>query len=145
MTKEAPIEDTAKAKQASTSPTVLVVEDDSFISLFLEQKFTEMQYHIIVAGTTAQARVALKENRIDVILLDIILPDENGFSFLEKLKKEEEFKHIPVIILSNLGQQSEIERGKQLGAIDFLVKGNYSPAEIVDRVAKILAARPHTP
>lgn len=128
-------------KQVSASATVLVVEDDSFISLFLEQKLNEMNYRTIVAATTGLAKQELERNQVDVILLDIILPDENGFSFLEKIKKDDQLRNIPVIILSNLGQQSEIERGRRLGAVDFLVKGNYSPTEIVERVAKILKSQ----
>lgn len=117
---------------------VLIVEDDSFISLFLEKKLTELGYSAKVAGSTAQALEVLSSTAVDLILLDIILPDENGFTLLERLKKNPAYQEIPVVILSNLGQQSEIDRGKQLGAVDFLVKGNYSPAEIVDRITAIL-------
>lgn len=117
---------------------VLIVEDDSFISLFLEKKLTELGYGATVAGSTAAALAALGAAPVDLILLDIILPDENGFTLLERLKKNPAYQDIPVVILSNLGQQSEIDRGKQLGAVDFLVKGNYSPAEIVDRITAIL-------
>lgn len=131
----APAENTEAAPQAST---VLVIEDDSFISLFLDKKLKELNYNTIVATSTSAALEQLQKTAVDIILLDIILPDENGFTLLERLKKDPSYKDIPVVILSNLGQQSEIERGRQLGAIDFLVKGNYSPAEIVDRVAEIL-------
>ncbi|MBI3255484.1 MAG: response regulator [Candidatus Andersenbacteria bacterium] len=117
---------------------VLIVEDDSFISLFLEKKLTELGYGAKVAASTAQALEALAAAPVDLILLDIILPDENGFTLLERLKKNPAYQDIPVVILSNLGQQSEIDRGKQLGAVDFLVKGNYSPAEIVERITAIL-------
>ena len=129
----------------SGAPNVLVIEDDSFISLFLEQKLKEKKFNPLLADTTAKARQIMEQNPIAVILLDIILPDENGFTFLEKIKKEDAYKNIPVIILSNLGQQSEIEQGKRLGALDFLVKGNYSPDEIVKRVADVIQThRPAT-
>jgi DNA-binding response OmpR family regulator len=124
---------------------VLIVEDDSFISLFLQKKLTELGYKATVTATTAQALEALSKEPADLILLDIILPDENGFTLLDRLKKNPAYQDIPVIILSNLGQQSEIERGKQLGAVDFLVKGNYSPVEIVERVTKILKEQHRPP
>lgn len=125
--------------------SILIVEDDSFISLFLEKKLTELGYKARVAGTTAQALELLGQEPVQLILLDIILPDENGFTLLEKLKNNPLHQNIPVIILSNLGQQSEIDRGKELGAIDFLVKGNYSPSEIVERITKILKSQPSSP
>ena len=129
----------AASDQPTPSVNVLVIEDDSFISLFLEQKLKAKKFQPFLAETTAKAREILKTQPITIILLDIIIPDENGFVFLEKLKKEDAYKNIPVIILSNLGQQSEIEQGKRLGAVDFLVKGNYSPDEIVNRVAEVIA------
>ncbi len=128
-----------------TSSSILIVEDDSFISLFLEKKLTELGYKATVAGTTAQALEVLGKQSVNLILLDIILPDENGFTLLEKLKSNPLHQNIPVIILSNLGQQSEIDRGKELGAIDFLVKGNYSPSEIVERITEILKKQPSSP
>lgn len=91
------------------------------------------------AAKTSEAESVLKQHTdIDVVLLDIILPDESGFDFLERLKSNAVYKHIPVLILSNLGQEHEIERGKKLGAVDFLVKGNYSPQEIAQRVSALL-------
>ena len=67
-----------------------------------------------------------------------MLPNENGFTFLEKIKQDEKFRSIPVVILSNFGQKEEIDKGRKLGAVEFLVKGNYSPAEIVEKIAEIL-------
>ena len=122
--------------------TILIVEDDSFISLFLQKKLKELGYEAIVATSTAQGLEGLGSQTVSIILLDIILPDENGFTLLERLKKNPSYEAIPVVILSNLGQQSEIDRGKALGAIDFMVKGNYSPAEIVDRITAILKQQP---
>lgn len=118
---------------------ILIVEDDTFISLFLERKLKEKGYVVYTAGKTSEAESLLQQhNNIDAILLDVILPDESGFDFLERIKKNAVYKHIPVLILSNLGQEHEIERGKKLGAADFLVKGNFSPQEIAQRVESLL-------
>ena len=117
---------------------VLIVEDDSFISLFLERKLKEIGHIVYTAAKTSEAETILnKQTAVDIILLDLILPDESGFDFLARLKKSAH-KDIPVLILSNLGQEHEMERGKQLGAIDFLVKGNLSPNEIADHVDTVL-------
>lgn len=121
-----------------TTPNVLIVEDDSFISLFLEKKLVELKFNPHVSSTTKDAQEFLKKEKVDAILLDIIMPDENGFLFLERLKKDPVTANIPVIIVSNLGQEAEIERGKSLGAVDFLIKGNHSPAEIVTRVTEVI-------
>ncbi|MBI1834009.1 MAG: response regulator [Candidatus Andersenbacteria bacterium] len=117
---------------------ILLVEDDSFISLFLESKLKEKGHTVTVAQDTKAAEKALKSATPDLVLLDIILPDESGFKLLERMKAAKEWSAVPVVILSNLGQETEIEEGKRLGAVEFLVKGNYSPEEIVDRVANIL-------
>lgn len=117
---------------------ILVVEDDNFISLFLERKLKEVGHIVYTASKTSEAEGILKkQSKIDIILLDLILPDESGFDFLERLKQSPQ-KDIPVLILSNLGQEHEVERGKKLGAVDFLVKGNLSPNEIAERVDAVL-------
>lgn len=118
--------------------TVLLIEDDSFISLFLERKLKEKGHTVTVAADTKKAEQALTSAIPDLVLLDIILPDESGFKLLERMKASKDWKAVPVVILSNLGQETEIEEGKRLGAIEFLVKGNYSPEEIVERVEAVL-------
>lgn len=123
--------------KAPTLPTILIIEDDSFISTFLEAALKE-KYHVLVSTTATDAQKTMVQEKVDLILLDILLPDQDGFELLTKLKQEEHLKHIPVIILSNLGQPEHIERGLKLGAIDYLVKANQSPAEIAVLVEKVL-------
>ena len=117
---------------------ILLVEDDSFISLFLERKLKEKGHVVLTVTTTAEAEKLLDEKTIDMVLLDMILADESGFRFLERMKSSKRLDDKPVMILSNLGQEHEIERGKKLGAVDFLVKGNHSPNDIADRVNEVL-------
>lgn len=118
---------------------ILVVEDDTFISLFLERKLKELGHVVYTADTTRKAEKIIDQQiKIDIMLLDVILPDESGFDFLERMRKTLAKRHIPVLILSNLGQEHEVERGMKLGAIDFLVKGNYSPQEIANRIEELL-------
>ncbi len=118
---------------------VLVVEDDLFIADLLGRKL-HTKFTVHQAGETKSAEDILSKNPIDIICLDIMLPGEDGYSFLTRLKSNEERKHIPVLMLSNLGQQEEIEKGLSLGAADYLVKANMSPDEILERVEEVLAA-----
>lgn len=119
--------------------TILLVEDDNFISTYLEDKLRETCAVKSVTNAKA-AREVLALQPVDLILLDILLPDENGFSLLEELKGlGSSYKDIPVLILSNLDQPAQIKRGKQLGAVDYLVKANYLPEDVVAYIRKILS------
>ena len=118
---------------------VLVVEDDIFLIKLLGKKIASSNIECFYTKNIAQAKNLLKENPIDVILLDIVMPDGNGITFLKELKQDPKLKSIPVIIISNLGQPEEIELGMESGAIEYLVKANTTPGEIVEKVKKILA------
>ena len=125
-------------KEQNKLGNILIVEDDSFISGLLQRKFDQENYGIFNATNAENAFEILKKNKIDLILLDIILPGTDGIAFLGSVKKESSYKDIPVIITSNLGQPEEIERGLKEGAIDYIVKANTAPAEIVEKVKSVL-------
>ncbi|MDA1337173.1 MAG: response regulator [bacterium] len=126
-------------KQDSLSESnVLLVEDEKFLADAIERTFTQKQYKVLQATNAREARNILGEEKVDVILLDIILPDIDGFQFLEELKKDDKVKGIPVIIISNLGQKEEIEKGKKMGAIDYIIKSDTIPSEILEKVESIL-------
>ncbi|HEY4509412.1 MAG TPA: response regulator [Candidatus Paceibacterota bacterium] len=128
---------TKKAK-AVKERKVLLVEDDTILSDTLGRKFIEKKYTVFKAFNANLARKILEEHIVDVILLDLVLPDEHGLSLLKELKKDDRFKHIPVLITSNLGQQEEIEQGLRAGAIDYIVKTNTVPGEIFEKVEAVL-------
>ena len=128
---------TKKAK-AVKERKVLLVEDDTILSDTLGRKFIEKKYTVFKAFNANLARKILEEHIVDVILLDLVLPDEHGLSLLKELKKDDRFKHIPVLITSNLGQQEEIEQGLRAGAIDYIVKTNTVPGEIFEKVEVVL-------
>jgi len=123
----------------SNDHTILLVEDDTFLIDILVQKFQSDGYEVIHAGDGETALEKAHENEPDLIFLDIILPGMNGFEVLKQLKDDEKIKDIPVAFLSNLGQKEDIEKGKRLGAIDFIVKANHSLEEIVDRAGELLS------
>jgi len=125
----------------SNDHTILLVEDDTFLIDILVQKFQSDGYEVIHAGDGESALEKAHENEPDLIFLDIILPGMNGFEVLKQLKEDEKIKDIPVAFLSNLGQKEDIEKGKRLGAIDFIVKANHSLEEIVARAGELLAGK----
>jgi DNA-binding response OmpR family regulator len=100
----------------------------------LKQRFEKEGYSVKTATTAEDANGVLLKSAIDLICLDILLPGENGFTFLKAVKEDTQLKSIPVFILSNLGQQEEIQHGLSLGAEDFLIKANVAPRDIVARI-----------
>ncbi|MEK7099393.1 MAG: response regulator [Patescibacteria group bacterium] len=119
--------------------TVLVVEDDFLLVGLLERKFLAEGYRVVKAIDAGEARSALASSAIDAILLDMVLPGMDGFAFLTELKQHEQWRAIPVVVISNLGQREEIDRGIRLGAAAYIVKANISPIEIVEKVGAILS------
>lgn len=134
--KEKPIK-APETTNSSKQQTVLIVEDDMFIADLLGRKLHE-KFNVFQASDTTQAEKVLNEQTIDLMCLDIILPGEDGYSFLGRIKASESFKNIPVLILSNLGQREEIEKGIKAGAADYLIKANMSPEEILVHVEQLL-------
>ena len=119
---------------------ILLVEDDSFLLGMYATKFELEGFQVIVAEDGEKAvRMALKELP-DVVLLDIILPKLNGFDVLKQLKAEATTAKIPVILLTNLSQRDEIERGLKMGAEDYLIKAHFMPSEVVEKIKKILSS-----
>ena len=117
---------------------VLIIEDDPYIADMYAMKFRMNEYEVKLAKNGEKAFDELQKEKPDIILLDLLMPGMDGYEFLEKFKKEKEFKNIKVIILTNLGQKREIERGLKLGADDYAVKAYFTPKEVVKKVEKIL-------
>jgi len=117
---------------------ILLIEDDPFLVDIYTTKFKEAGYDIIVAEDGDAGLEEIKERMPSLVLLDIVLPNFNGWEILRKVKREEKFKDLKVVILSNLGEQDEVEKGLKLGAAKYLVKAHYTPSEVVEEVKKIL-------
>ncbi len=117
---------------------VLIVEDDVFLLNMYAEKFTLENYQVFAAEEGKKGvKLALKE-KPDIILLDIILPGMNGFDVLKAIKEDESTRHIPVILLTNLSQRDDINKGLELGAVDYLIKAHFMPSEVVEKVKNIL-------
>jgi len=117
---------------------ILLVEDDKFLRELMSKKLLSLGYEVSTAPDGETGIEMIKSEKPEVVLLDLILPGINGFDVLEKAKKDPETANIPVVILSNLGQSEDIERGLKLGAKDFLVKAHFTPQEIVNKLKTIL-------
>jgi len=125
-----------------SKPTLLLVEDDSLIADLLKKKFVLEGYTLFRAGTADEAHQLLNEHhRIDLILLDLLLPGRDGFSFLQEIKNDPRRSSIPVIIISNLGQEADISRGLALGAESYLIKANFTPKEVLEEVESVLKSK----
>jgi len=103
-----------------------------------EIKLEQAGYNVILAKDGAEAMDLLIKKKPDLILLDIILPMLDGFSVLERIKMSDDTKNIKVVLLTNLGTDEDVEKGKKLGAIDYFVKAELTPSQVATKVKKIL-------
>lgn len=118
---------------------ILLAEDEKMIADMYSTKFTLEGYEVVTARDGAEALAMAKSEKPDIILLDIIMPKLDGFAALKSIREDAILKSTPVILLTNLGQEDDIKKGKQLGADDYFVKANHSPQEIVEKVKTVLA------
>lgn len=114
------------------------VEDDAFLSDVIAKKLASEKCVLVHTGVGEEAFPLAEKEMPEIILLDILLPGLDGFEILRLLKKSEKTRHIPVILFSNLGQKSDIDRGKNLGAVKFLVKATVTLDEIVGEIKNTL-------
>ncbi len=116
---------------------VLIAEDDKPIARALELKLKNSGFEVHVTENGQEAMDKAETENYDIILLDLIMPVKDGFSFLEERK--EKGINTPVIILSNLSQEGDKEKAKELGAADYFVKSNTPLVNIVENIKKILS------
>lgn len=118
--------------------TILIVEDDHFLADAYKIAFDEKKYTVIQAFDGESAIKAVREHHPTVVILDLILPVKDGFSVLEAVRADKSFDDVSIVIASNLGQQSELDRGKKLGANDYIVKSQISIADLIAKVESFL-------
>ncbi|MBU0613029.1 response regulator [Patescibacteria group bacterium] len=122
----------------STKQKILLIEDDKMLLEMYTAKFTREGFDIKTAENGSDGLKAAREMKPDMVLLDIIMPKLDGFATLKEIRKDENIKDVPVILLTNLGQDQDIQKGKDLGADDYFVKANHTPTEIVEKVQELL-------
>lgn len=120
--------------QTNISPLICIVEDDAFLQKLYKLSCDQAGLNVVYADSKQILQDVITQNKPDLILLDLILPDADGFTVLKELKTNSTTATIPVIILSNLAQPEDREKAKQLGAEDYLVKADLSFDQIVELI-----------
>lgn len=117
---------------------IIIVEDDKFLRDLLVSKLEMEGFETITAVNGQEGLDLIKQEMPQIVLLDLVLPEIDGFEVLRQIKEDVQTNKIPVIILSNLGQQEEIERCLKMGAADYMIKAHFTPEEIVGKIKKVL-------
>ena len=117
---------------------ILIIEDDKMICSMYKTKFENDGFEVFAANDGIEGLEVAKKEKLDIIMLDIILPQLDGFSVLEELKKNVKIKKVPVVMLTNLGTNEDKEKGERLGAVGYLVKANLTPAQVSKEIKKYL-------
>ena len=115
---------------------ILIVEDEEIMINLLQRKLGREGFEILIARDGEEGLKAMREKPPDLVLLDIIMPKMGGFEVMEEMQKDKELKKIPVIVISNSGQPVELDRAQRLGAKDWLIKTEFDPQEVIDKVVK---------
>ena len=121
-----------------TKPKILIIEDDTFLSGLYSTKFNMEGFEVFSAVDGEKGLKLAKEKLPALILLDIILPVKDGFEVLRELQKDANTKTIPVILLTNLSQKEDVNKGLQQGAVDYLIKAHFMPSEVVEKAKKYI-------
>jgi len=124
--------------------SILLVEDDPFLIDIYTTKLKEAGFSVEMANDGGKGLEELIEKKFDLLILDIVLPQIDGWEILEKIQNEklkiknENLEDLKIIVLSNLGQKAEVEKGLKLGATKYLIKAHYTPSEIVEEIKMVL-------
>jgi DNA-binding response OmpR family regulator len=115
---------------------ILIVEDDTFFQKFYAQKLTEQGFTVIVANNGKEAIEEIKKETPNLILLDLIMPEMDGFEFLQTFAKTK--KHIPILVFSTLGQEEDIKKAKDLGATDYVNKSFFDFPVLLEKIKNLV-------
>ena len=129
-----------KDKKAS----VLIIEDDSYISDMYRIKLESENFEVTTAEDGIAGLKILRKQKPDIVLLDIVMPKVDGFNILKTIKRNPELKEIPIVLLTNLSQKENVERGFELGADSYIIKAHFTPSEVVEKVKDILKKNSQT-
>ena len=117
---------------------ILLVEDDPLITEIYTTKLKECDFEVVAISNGESAFKELQKRKFDLLVLDIVLPELTGFEILQRIRNNQKLKNLKVLILSNLGQKSDIERARKLGVSKYLIKANFTPSEVVGEIRKVL-------
>lgn len=117
---------------------VHIIEDDALIRQMVVDKLAHEGYEVTESVMAEDGLAEMQKKKPDLLLLDLLLPQMDGFAVLEKMKTDARLKDVPVIILSNFGQQKDIDKGLAMGAAAYLIKANVNPRDVVEKVRSVL-------
>ena len=117
---------------------ILLIEDEEILGNMYKHKFERKGFKVVLVLTSSQADEALKKEKPDLILLDILLSDESGLDWLAKIKKNVDTLKTPVVALSNYGDPQTIKQARKLGVKDYLLKSDFTPAKLAEKVKEYL-------
>jgi DNA-binding response OmpR family regulator len=117
---------------------ILLIEDDPFILKMYETKFRLEKLETKIAENGQKGLDLLEDFDPDIILLDLMMPEKDGFEVLRELRTNPKWQKLPVIVLSNISQELDIEKARELGATDYFVKTSLTPAQVVDKIKEVL-------
>lgn len=120
---------------------ILIIEDDRYISKMYQLKLSLDGFDVQVADNGRIGVDKVGEFKPDIVLTDILMPEMDGFEVIKTMKSEPETKDIPILIMSNLGQEDHIQKGLELGALGYIVKSQYTPSKVVEKIKEILAGK----
>jgi DNA-binding response OmpR family regulator len=118
---------------------ILIIEDDAFLKTIESSKFTKEGFAVASAMTLEEIDAVMTEGKPDIILLDLMLPNIDGFEILEKLKREDATKAIPVIVFSNLSSEIDRKKVTDAGAAELMIKSNFTLDEVVEKIKTLTA------
>ncbi len=117
---------------------ILIIEDDSFLQGLASRKLRSEGYDVFGAGNSAEAFKILDGLKPDLILLDLLLPDVDGFEILKKINEKGTIKSVPIIVFSNLSEEKDIKRATDLGVKEFMVKANFTLDELSQKIQQTI-------
>ena len=129
-------------KETNTKPKILIIDDDTFLLDMYAIKFRESGFDVDVAsgGEEALAKIRERDYAVDILFLDIVMPQMDGFEILKKIKDEKLIPNAVILALTNLGQKEDMERGRSLGVKDYIIKAHFTPTEVVEKAREALGA-----
>lgn len=115
---------------------ILIIEDEDIIRELISQKLEKVGYDVLSVKDAKEGLRLMYECRLDLVLLALGMPQFGGIELLEEIQKDSFLKHIPVIVISDFGDPMELDRAKELGAVDWLIKTEFDPQEVVEKVKR---------
>ena len=125
-------------ENTTTAKKILIIEDEVILLDLLTKKLSREGYEVKTAQNGKEGMLMMAKEVPDLVLTDIVMPEKNGFAVIAEMKQSELLKNVPIIIISNSGQPVDLDKAKGLGVFDWLIKTEFDPQEVVEKVKQVL-------